>query len=96
MTPSANPEALGVLSKITVPRSTAPGDDRPRRRDHHQAPSADPTRPARIPYVRVLKVLLLSTGDLRKAGASYGLTSIPIICMSRSALREVARPGRRR
>jgi hypothetical protein len=51
--------AVGVLSKITVPlvrlgRSRVDARD-PRWVVHHHAPTADPTTPARIPRVRLLK-----------------------------------------
>src|SRR4029453_9604817 len=52
--------AVGVLSKITVPWSRAGASlcrdcSGLRYRAQHQAPTAEPTRPARIPRVRLLK-----------------------------------------
>jgi hypothetical protein len=81
---------------MTVPRFPVPAARRDRR-DHHQAPIADPITLASIPQVRLVTVPSRSVME-RKTSTNeyYSLTSMPIICIRRIAFRDVAIPGRSR
>ena len=103
--------AVGVLSKMTRPRSAVLFIGAAAlRRAYNHAPSAEPMTLARIPYVRVLIRPPNLIGETqcechlsasRQARPSRGQligarTSIPINCINRSALRDVAIPSRSR
>jgi hypothetical protein len=68
-------DAVGVLSKMTVPRSWVDPDAkraRARNFDHHHAPTADPTTVASIPRV-CLFTGASGLGD-RNTGASAAVS----------------------